>query len=127
MRDDEEDRDGPKLSFTLPPISVPSFRLPDRFYVILPPKMRRRERESGLLSHLLLAVLVDLVDAALALAAASSGIDLARALGGVVISFLLVGAPGLFYAWEGLAVLLGFARFTALPTATLLVSARALR
>ena len=127
MRDDEEDRDRPTLSFTLPSITVPPIRLPERFYVVLPPKMRRRERESGLLSHFLLALLVDLVDAALVLSTASLGVDLARVLGGLVMAVLLVGAPGLLYAWEVLAVPLGFARFTALPTATLLVSARALR
>ena len=127
MRDDEEDRDRPTLSFTLPSITVPPFRLPERFYVVLPPKMRRRERESGLLSHLLLALLVDLIDAALALSAAPLGVDLARVLGGGVVVFLLVGTPGLLYAWEGVAVLFGFARLTAVPTATLLVSARALR
>ena len=127
MRDDEEDRDRPKLSFTLPSITVPPFHLPDRFYVVLPPKMRRRERESGLLSRLLLALFVDLVDAALALSVGPLGIDLARVLGGALVAVLLAGTPGLLYAWEGAAVLLGFARFTAVPSATLLVSARALR
>ena len=128
MGDDDRKRGPrPKLSFSIPPITLPPMRLPERFFVLLPPKMRRRERESGLLSRVLLALVVDLVDLSLALAGAAFLTDLVRTGTGTVLALVFAGLLGVVYAWEVLAVLVGLPWLTAVPTATPLVLARALR
>lgn len=124
---DDRRRSGPGLSFSLPAITLPPVRLPERFFAFLPPKMRRRERESGLLSRVVLALLVDLADLWLALSGATFLADLVRTGTGTALALVLTGGIGALYAWEVVAVVLSVSMLTAVPTATPLVLARALR
>ncbi|WP_132057954.1 hypothetical protein [Halorussus amylolyticus] len=118
----------PSFSFSLPPMSLPDVRLPDRIRLVFPfpdppEKVARRTRVRA--SRVLLVVaLADALDFAAILWAGPSGLPWIRAALGTLLSVTLVGLPGLLYAWELLAVFLGFGWLTVAPTLLLLTVAR---
>lgn len=127
MPDRDDDDRSRSLSFSLPPISLPPIRLPERFFRVLPPKIRRRTRAVGGLTVLVVAVAFDAVDATLALSTTPAVADWMRVGAGTAVALLFAGPFGLAYAWEAMVLLVGFGWLTAVPTVTLLVLARLFR
>ena len=121
----DEDRSG--FSFTLPPLKLPNVAFPKDLRVRLPSPDHRRVSEVSLRNVLIVAVLVDLLDAVLLFVAGPPLLAWTRVGVGTLLAFVLVGLPGLLYAWEGVAVLAGVGWLSAVPSATALVLARLLR
>lgn len=122
MAEDDGDR---RLSFSLPPISLPPL-FPDRFTIRLPVPGFRSGRELSTGWTLLVVLAFDLFDAVLALTVAGpiSGpvggpIGLVRTAGGTLLAVTLASGVGLVYAWEFAAVLGGVGAVTAVPTLSL--------
>lgn len=118
------------FSFSLPPIFLPEMRLPERIRLVFPvpdppekPSQPTRVRASRVL---LVVALADGLDVTVALLAGSGAFPWARAAAGVLLSVVLVGLPGLLYAWELLAIFAGLSLLSLAPTATALVLARLL-
>lgn len=124
-RKQRDDSDG--FGFTLPPIKLPSVAFPRDLQVRLPPPAHRWEGERGIRNLLAVAVLVDLLDAALLFVAGPPLLAWGRVGVGTVLAVVLAGLPGLVYAWEGVAVLAGVGWLSGFPSATALVLARLLR
>lgn len=115
MADDDGDR---RLSFSLPPISLPPL-FPDRFTIRLPVPGFRSGRELSTGWTLLVVLGFDLFDAVLALTAAAplgGPVGLVRTAGGTLLAVTLASGVGLVYAWELVAVLGGIGAVTAVPT-----------
>lgn len=125
-RDDHRDDSG-GFSFTLPPIKLPDLTFPSDLRFRLPPPGHDWDSEVRPRNVLVVAVVVDLLDAALLFVAGPALIAWIRAVAGTGLAVVLVGLPGLLYAWEGLAVLAGVGWLSAFPSATALVLARSLR
>jgi hypothetical protein len=115
------------FSFTLPPIKLPDLTFPRDLGLRLPPPGHDWDSEVRPRNVLVVAVLVDLLDAALLFVAGPALIAWIRAVAGTGLALVLVGLPGLLYAWEGLAVLAGVEWLSGFPSATALVLARSLR
>lgn len=135
---DEEERDSRRksdrrngnsggFSFTLPPIKLPDAAFPSDLQVEMPPPGHRWASEVRPRTVLVAAVLVDLVDAALLFAVGTPLLSGFRVAVWTVVALVLVGLPGLVYAWEGVAVLAGVGWLSAFPSATALALARLLR
>ncbi|MFC4550185.1 MULTISPECIES: hypothetical protein [Halorussus] len=124
-RDDE--RSG--FSFTLPPMTLPRMELPERIRLLFPlpePPERSYPTLRVRVSHVLLvALLVDLLDAATVLWVGGEPFWWARGAVGLAVSLAVAGPAGLLYGWESLATLGGFGLLALAPTATLLVLVRA--
>lgn len=125
----EDDSDA-GFSFSLPPILLPEMRLPERIRLVFPvpdpPEKPSRPARIRTSRVVLVVALADGLDAALALWAGPDALLWARAAAGILLSIVLVGFPGLLYAWELLAILGGFSLLSLFPTATALVLARLL-
>lgn len=115
------------FSFRLPPLKFPSAVFPDNLRFVLPPPGREHDIEVRPRNVLFVAVLVDLLDAALILIGVDPVLSWIRIGAGTVLAVVLVGPLGLLYAWEGLAFVLGVGWLGITPSATLLVLSRALR
>ncbi|MFW6265267.1 MAG: hypothetical protein ACOC2A_00645 [Halanaeroarchaeum sp.] len=115
--------DDRRLGFRLPPFRLPAF-FPDDFEVVLPVPGRVRGRPVGTRWVLAVAVLVDLLDALLALTVAGPAL-LARSFVVFVLSLAVASAVGLAAVWELLAVLTGYQTVTVFPSVTVLVVLRA--
>lgn len=113
------------LSFSLPPIRLPPM-FPDRFRVLWPGGGGPTTRPSRLTAALAL-VAFDLADAGLALAVDAPAVAAARVVAGALVAGAAFGLPGLLYAAEGAAVLVGAPELTVFPTLTLLLVVRLLR
>ena len=135
---DEEERDSRRksdrrsddsggFSFKLPPIKFPNVAFPSDLKVRLPPPGHRWDTEVRSRNVLIVAVLVDLLDVALLFVAGPPLLDWVRPLVGTGVALVLVGLPGLVYAWEGVAVFAGVGWFSAFPSATALALARLAR
>lgn len=124
-----EDEDA-GFSFSLPPIFLPEMRLPERIRLLFPapdrPEKPSRPTQVRASRVLLVVALADGLDAAVALLAGPGTLPWARAAVGTLLSVVLVGFPGLLYAWELVAILGGFGLLSLAPTATALVLARLL-
>lgn len=120
------DTDG-GFSFTLPPIKLPNVAFPSDIQIRLPPPGHRWESDLDARNVLVVAILVDLVDAALLFVVGTPIFAWMRVVGGTGLSLVLVGLPGLLYAWEGVAVLAGVQWLTLFPSATALALVRTLR
>lgn len=118
MADDEDGR----FEFRLPPLRIPSFDLGD-VEVSLPVPDRITGDPLGGRGVLALAVLVDVVDAALLLGLSEQAL-LVRSVVLLGVAPVLVGRVGLLAGWESIAVVLGSAEATAVPSLTLLVLLR---
>ena len=126
-RDDESDEG---FSLSLPPVSLPEMRLPERIRLVFPvpdPPEKQRPMRVRTANVLLAAVAVDALDAAAVALFGPETLPWARAAAGTLVSILFVGFPGLLYPWELLAILTGFGPLSLAPTATALVLARMLR
>lgn len=110
------------ISFRLPPIRLPPM-FPDRLQVVLPVPGYRHERSLSAGWVLLVSLLFDALDALLALTV-SGPVDLARTGGGTMLALLMGGGFGVLYAWEVLAVLVGFPVATAAPSLVVLAASR---
>lgn len=119
--DDERETADRGFRFTLPPITLPPM-FPEDFRFVIP-AVRRRTDGVATRTVLGLAVVLDTLDAALALGAASGdpALHWVRVGVGTLLAVVLVGTRGLAYGWEVLAVAGGLAAPTALPTLTALV------
>ncbi|MGM0399104.1 MAG: hypothetical protein ACQEQY_08955 [Halobacteriota archaeon] len=115
--------DGRRFGFRLPPFRLPEF-FPDDFEVVLPVPGRARGRPVGTRWVLAVALLVDLVDALLALTVVGPAL-LARSFAVFVLSLAVASAVGLVAVWELVAVLSGHQLLTVVPSMTLLVVVRA--
>ncbi|WP_115864022.1 hypothetical protein [Halorussus litoreus] len=125
--------DGPDttdLGFSLPPITLPEMRLPERIRLVFPipdppEKVSKPVRIEA--SRVLLAVvLADALDAFVVALAGPETLAWARGAVGILVSVVLVGGPGLLYAWELFAILGGIGVLSLAPTLTALVLARLL-
>lgn len=114
------------FSFTLPPIKLPKAVMPSNLQIRLPPPALERDLDVGFRTLLMVAVFVDLLDAAL-LIFGPSMLEWFRVGVGTAVALFLVGLPGLLYLWEAIAVVAGVGGLTVFPSATALVLARALR
>lgn len=120
--------DSTGLGFSLPPMSLPELRLPERIRLIFlfpepPEKVRPTTRVP--VSHVLLAALVaDVLDALAVALTGPSALPWGRAVAGTLLSVVFAGGLGLAYAWELLAILSGVGWLSLTPTMTLLVLAR---
>lgn len=123
--DHHDDSDG--FSFTLPPIKLPNVAFPTDLRLRLPPPGHDWDTEIRPRNVLVVAVVVDLLDAALLFVAGPPVVAWVRPVAGTGLALALVGLPGLLYAWEGVAVLAGVGWLSAFPSATALVLARLLR
>lgn len=126
-RRDRRNDDSSGFSFTLPPLKLPNVAFPKNLQVRLPPPAYDRELDVQPRTLLLVAVLVDLLDAALVIVAGPPLLAWIRPIAGTVVVVVLVGLPGLVYVWEVIAVFAGVGWPTVFPSATALVLARALR
>jgi len=123
-----DDRDDAGLGFSLPPISLPEMRLPERVRLVFPvpeppEKVTKPVRVEA--SWVLLAViLADGLDAFAVAWAGPGTLAWARAAVGLLAGVVLVGGPGLLYAWELVAILAGMGTLSLAPTLTVLVLAR---
>lgn len=116
-----DDEDRPR--FWLPPIRLPPF-FPEAFELGFPLPGRRQGTRLGTGWVLVLAAVVDLLDAALVLTA-----DGAALFAGTVVAFLFAvvfaGGYGLLAIWEVVAVLTGVPAATVVPTVLVLTVFRA--
>jgi hypothetical protein len=121
-----EDDEG--FSLSLPPISLPEVRLPDRIRLVFPvpepPETRFRPRRVRTSWVLVAVALADALDAAAVLLGGPETLPWARAVAGTVLSILFAGFAGLLYPWELIAALGGHGWLSIAPTATLLLVAR---
>lgn len=115
------------FSFRLPPLKFPSAVFPENLRFVLPPPGREHDVEVRPRNVLVVAVLVDLLDAAAILLGVDPLVSWLRVGTGTVLAVVLVGALGLLYAWEALALALGMGWLGVVPSATLLVLSRARR
>ena len=118
MSDDDRRR-----RFRLPPFRLPEFFPPD-FELVLPIPGRVRGRSVGAGRVLAIALLVDVVDALLALTIAGPAL-LARSFVVVVLTVAVASGFGLLSVWELVAVLTGAPVLTAVPSTTALFVLRA--
>lgn len=120
--------DGGGLGFSLPPISLPEVRFPERIRLVFPipePPEKVSKPTRVRVSRVLLAVvLVDALDALAVALVGPAALPWARTTLGTLLSILLAGPLGLLYPWELMATLGGYGWFTLAPTLTLLVLAR---
>ncbi|WP_137284728.1 hypothetical protein [Halorussus salinisoli] len=120
--------DDPGFRFSLPPISLPEMQLPERIRLVFPvpdpPEKVSRPTRVKVSWVLLVVVLVDVADALAVGLGGPATLPWVRAAVGVLLSAVLVGGPGLLYAWELLAILGGFGTLSVAPTLTVLVLAR---
>ncbi|UPW01239.1 hypothetical protein M0R88_03820 [Halorussus gelatinilyticus] len=125
-RRDRDDETG--FRFSLPPMVLPEMKLPERIRLVFPvpdpPEKVSRPTRVRVSWVLLAVVLADALDAALILAAGPETLVWARAAVGVLAAGVLVGGPGLLYAWELLAILGALGSLSLAPTLTVLVLAR---
>ncbi|USZ67319.1 hypothetical protein NGM10_11320 [Halorussus salilacus] len=124
-RDDKRDEG---FGLSLPPVSLPEVRLPERIRLVFPvpdPPEKQRPTRVRTANVLLAAVTVDALDAATVALFGPETLPWARAVAGTVVSVLFVGLPGLLYAWELVAVLSGVGWLALAPTASALLVARA--
>lgn len=126
-RNDHRDDDSGGFSFSLPPIKLPNVAFPRDLQLRLPPPGHDWDTEVRPRNVLVVAILVDLLDAALLFVAGPPLLDWIRPVAGTGLAVVLVGLPGLVYAWEGVAVLAGVGWLSAFPSATALALARLLR
>ncbi|UPV75162.1 hypothetical protein M0R89_03610 [Halorussus limi] len=141
MADEDAGRTGPRESrrerdeepgfrFSLPPMVLPDMKLPERIRLVFPvpdpPEKVSRPARIEVTWVLLAVVLADALDAAAVLAAGPETLAWARAAVGVLAAAVLVGGPGLLYAWELVAILGGLGWLSVAPTLTALVLARLL-
>lgn len=120
MADDDR-----RFGFRLPPFRLPAF-FPDDFELVFPVPGHDRGRPLGTRWVLVFAIVIDVVDAVLALA--MSGPALAgRSFVVFVLAVVVAKNLGLVAIWEVLAVLTGATTITIAPSLTVLVVARALR
>src|SRR6056297_1425647 len=100
-RRDRDDERG--FSFSLPPMSLPEMRLPERIRLVFPmpdpPEKVSRPTRVRVSWVLLAVVLADALDAFAVLWAGPETLAWARAAVGVVVAVVLVGGPGLLYGW----------------------------
>ena len=115
------------FSFTLPPLKLPNVAFPKHLQVRLPPPAYDRELDVQPRTLLIVAVLVDLLDAVLMFVAGPPLLEWVRVVVGTAVALVFVGLTGLLYVWEGVAVLAGVGWLSVFPSATTLVLARALR
>ncbi|WP_440007820.1 hypothetical protein [Halomicrococcus sp. SG-WS-1] len=124
MGDDDGD-DG--LRFTLPPLRLPAFTLPDRIHFLYPtPPGRNRDHAPVQVSTrtaFAVALALDLLDVLVVLFAGAAAPWLRAALGAFALA-PLVGAFGVGYVWEGVAAAAGLPWLAVVPSATLLLLAR---
>ncbi|WP_158055516.1 hypothetical protein [Halorussus halophilus] len=123
------EREQPSLGvFSLPPISLPDVRLPERIHLLLPiPEPATKYTPSVRLRTswvLAIVVLLDLLDAVVGLIAGFDTLPWLRSVVGLGVSILFAGPAGLLYAWELIATVAGFGWLALAPTATLLVLGR---
>ncbi|MFC7082385.1 hypothetical protein [Halorussus caseinilyticus] len=125
-----EDRDGGGLDLSLPPILLPDVRLPERIRLVFPvpdpPEKVSRPTRIRVSWVIVAVALADALDALTVAFAGPKTLAWVRAVAGVLLSVVLVGGPGLLYAWELLAILGGVGVLSVAPTLTLLVLARIL-
>jgi len=114
--DDGRDR---RLSFSLPPITLPPL-FPDRLRVRLPVPGFRGGRELSSGWAVVVALGFDLADALLA-TTGSGPVHLVRSIGGAAIAVILGSWLGLAYVWEVAAVLGGLAPLTMVPSLSMLL------
>lgn len=115
------------FSLSLPPISLPEVRLPERIRLVFPvpdPPERARPRRVRTSWVLAAVALADALDAAAVLLGGPETLPWARAVLGTLLAILFAGVPGLLYAWELFAILGGVGWLSLAPTVTLLVLAR---
>jgi hypothetical protein len=119
--------DGGGLGFSLPPIKLPEMTFPERIRLVFPvpdPPEKVSKPTRVRVSWVLLAVVVaDALDAFAVVLAGPTALPWTRAAAGTLASLLLVGGPGLLYAWELLAIFGGVGWLSVAPTLTLLVLA----
>lgn len=122
---DDDGNDG--LGFTLPPIQVPPFTLPDHLGIVFPrtPEKRAPVRVDAR-TVLVVALAFDLLDA-LVVVLAGAAVPWPRAFAGTLALAPLLGPVGLAYAWEGVAATVGLPWLAVVPSATLLVLVRLFR
>ena len=117
--------DDPRFGFRLPPFRLPSF-FPEDFELVFPVPGRVRGRPLGTRWVLVFAILVDVVDAVLALTV-TGPVLAGRSFVVFVLAVVVAKDLGLVAIWEVLAVLTGATTITIVPSVTVLVVARALR
>ncbi|WP_327051045.1 hypothetical protein [Halomicrococcus gelatinilyticus] len=124
MADDDGD-DG--LGFTLPPLRLPAFTLPDHLGFAFPrtPEKRAPVRVDAR-TVFVAALAFDLLDALVVLLAGAA-VPWPRAFVGTLALAPLVGPVALAYAWEAVAATAGLPWLAVAPSATLLVLARLFR
>ena len=124
----KKSRDESGFSFTLPPISLPQVRLPERVRLLFPipnpPEPVSRPTRVRFSNVLLVVLLVDVLDAVVVFWAGPETLPWVRGAVGVLASVLVAGPGGLLYAWELLATLTGFGWLALAPTATALLLGR---
>ncbi|WP_050049078.1 hypothetical protein [Halanaeroarchaeum sulfurireducens] len=118
MSDDDRRR-----RFRLPPFRLPEFFPPD-FELVLPVPGRVGGRTVGTEWVLAIALLVDVIDALLALTIAGPAL-LARSFAVVVLTVAIASGFGVLSVWELVAVLTGAPVLTAFPSTTVLFVLRA--
>ena len=116
------------LSLSLPPITLPEVRLPERvrlaFPVPEPPEKVSTPIRVDASWGLVAVAVADALDAVAVAWAGPEALAWARAAAGVALGVALVGAPGLLYVWELLAILGGIGWLALAPTLTALVLVR---
>lgn len=140
MSDEDAPRSRPRereetqgFSLSLPPISLPEVRLPERIRVVFSvpdplsetPEAASRPKRVRVSHVLLAALLVDALDALAAVWLGSTALPWARAAVGTLFGIGFAGPLGLAYAWELVAILGGSGWLALAPTATALVLLRA--
>ncbi|MFW5938112.1 MAG: hypothetical protein ACOCSN_04135 [Halanaeroarchaeum sp.] len=116
------DDDG-RFGLRLPPFRLPAF-FPDDFELVFPVPGRPRGRPLGTRWVLIFAIVVDFVDAVLALTVSGPPLA-ARSFVAFVFAVIVANVPGLLAIWEVLAVLAGTPSLTVFPSVTVLVVLRA--
>lgn len=128
-RAQDEERAG--FDFSLPPISLPEVRFPERIRLVLSapsaPETTHRPIRVRASWVLLAVVLVDALDALAVVLAGPTTLPWVRAAVGLLLAVVVAGLPGLLYAWELLAILGGVGVLSVAPTLTALVLLRLLR
>jgi hypothetical protein len=123
----ERDED-PGFGFSLPPMSLPEMRLPERIRLVFPrpdpPETDSRPTRVRVSWVVLAVVLADALDAFAVVWTGPETLAWVRAAFGILAAAVLVGGPGLLYGWELLAILGGFGWLSVSPTLTALVLAR---
>ncbi|MFB6153881.1 MAG: hypothetical protein ABEJ27_06470 [Halodesulfurarchaeum sp.] len=116
----EADEMARSFTFRLPPIRFPSL-VPGDLELHLPVPGYRREWTGTVQWIVLVALVFDAFDAALALTVGGTGpVGLARVTGGLLLAVIIAGRPGASYLWEGLPLLIGVPWIGGMPTLTAL-------